>query len=529
MALPRLPLMPWGLPVLTGAYFLVGKLGLMLGFANSTAVWPPTGFALAATLLFGYRVWPALVVGSFLVNVTLEGSVWTALGIASGNTFGSLLGAFLVTRFANGRDAFRRARDIFAFAVLAGFLGTAVSATLGVTSLSLGGYASWERLGAMWLMRWLGHVAGALVVAPVLVLWVTDRTVRLTRARALELALLLGSVVLVGGAVFGGVGSAWARDYPVEFLCVPLLILAAFRFGPREAATCVVLLAVIATWGTSRGAGPFVWNTPNESLLLLQTFMGTMALLTLPLAAVVAERGHAEAALARVAAIVESSDDAIIGKTLDGMITTWNAAAERLYGYSAREAVGRPISIIIPSELRDELPRILTRIGRGAQVEPYDTVRMTKDGRRVDVSVTISPTRDADGRIVGASAIARDITRRKEAEAAVRERDTLRYVAGLAAAAAHEINNPLAAVMGHAQLLADEVDGKKAQRRIEEILEAIARIEEIVARMRRVTRIELTHEAPYLPEMLDFDKSTEPGPQASPGGRDARVPGFSAT
>jgi nitrogen-specific signal transduction histidine kinase len=154
---------------------------------------------------------------------------------------------------------------------------------------------------------------------------------------------------------------------------------------------------------------------------------------------------------------------------------------------------------------------------------------MTKDGRRVDVSVTVSPTRDADGRIVGASAITRDITRRKEAEAAVREQDTLRYVAGLAAAAAHEINNPLAAVMGHAQLLADEVDGKKAQRRIEEILEAISRIEEIVARMRRVTRIELTHEAPYLPEMLDLDKSSEPAPQASPGGRDARVPGFSAS
>src|SRR5216117_951605 len=378
MTPPRVPLVSWGLLVLTGVYVLAGKFGLSLAFvhASASAVWPPTGIALAATLLLGYRVWPALFLGAFLVNVTTAGSVWTSLGIAGGNTLEGLLGAFLVQRFANGRRVFNRARDIFAFAALAGLLSTAVSATIGVTSLSLGGYASWERFGAIWLTWWLGDVAGALVVAPVLVLWGTDRTVRLTRAAALELALLLGSVVVVGGAVFGGVGSAWARDYPVEFLCIPLLILAAFRFGPRDAATCVVLLSAIATWGTSRGAGPFVWNTPNESLLLLQTFMGTMAMVTLPLAAVVAERGHAEAALARVAAIVESSDDAIIGKTLDGMITTWNAAAERLYGYSAREAVGRPISIIIPSELRDELPRILTRIGRGAQVEPYDTVRM---------------------------------------------------------------------------------------------------------------------------------------------------------
>jgi PAS domain S-box-containing protein len=511
MALPRRPVMPWGLLALTGTYFVAGKLGLLLGFASSTPVWPPTGLALAAVLLLGYRVWPALVAGSFLVNVTTEGSVWTALGVAGGNTCGGLLGAFLVTRFANGRTVFDRARDIFAFATLAGFLSTAVSATIGVTSLSLGGYASWDRFGAIWLTRWLGDVAGALVVTPVLVLWVTDRTVRLTRARVLELVLLLGSVALVGGIVFGGLGSAWVRDYPVEFLCVPLLVLAAFRFGPREAVTCVAFLSVIATWGTSRGTGPFVWDTQNESFLLLQAFMGTMAMMTLLLAAVVAERGRAEASLARVAAIVEFSDDAIISKTLDGTITSWNAAAERLYGYAAGEAIGRPIAIIIPPELGDELLEILTRLGRGERVEPFDTVRVTRDGRRIDVSVTVSPTRDADGRIVGASAIARDITHRNRIEAAVRERDTLRYVAGLAAAAAHEINNPLAAVMGHAQLLADEV-GAKACARIDEIVAAVSRIEQIVARMQRVTRFELTHEAPYLPEMLDLSKSGEPPP-----------------
>src|SRR5436190_5625529 len=288
MALPRLSPMPWGLLVLTGVYFVVGKLGLILGISSSTAVWPPAGIALAAPLLLGYRVWPALFVGSFLVNVTTEGSVWTTLGVASGTTLEGLLGAFLVTRFAGGRNVFGRAKDILLFAALAGLLGTAVSATIGVTSLALGGYASWGRFGAIWLTWWLGDVAGALVVAPALILWSTDRTVRLTGARAMELALLLGSVAVVGLAVFGGLGSAWVRDYPLEFLCIPLLILAAFRFGLREAATCVVLLSVIATWGTLRGAGPFVWDTQNESLLLLQAFMGTIAMMTLLLAAVIA-------------------------------------------------------------------------------------------------------------------------------------------------------------------------------------------------------------------------------------------------
>src|SRR5438132_1364099 len=517
----RIPLVPWGLLTIGGVYFVAGRVGLTLAVAHpsATAVWPPTGIALAATLLFGYRVWPALFLGAFLVNVTTAGSVWTSLGIAGGNTLEGLLGAFLVRRFANGLKVFDRARDIVAFAGLAGLGSTAVSATVGVTSLWLGGYASWERFGAIWLTWWLGDVAGALVVAPVLLLWGRDRAVRWTRVRALELGLLLGAVVLVGEIVFGGLGGGWARSYPLEFVCVPLLVVAAFRFGPREAATCVALLAVLANWGTLHGAGPFVRYTPNESLLLLQAFMGTIAMMTLLLAAIVKAHGETEAALARVAAIVESSDDAIIGKTLDGMITSWNAGAERLYGYSAREVVGRwPIALVIPPEHRDELSMILERLARGERVDhyetAYETVQMTRAGQRIDVSVTVSPIRDAEGRIVGVSSIARDITHRKQIEAALRERDALRYVAGLAAAAAHEINNPLAVVVGQAQLLEETLDAA-GRRRLEEILEAARRIQEIVDRLKRINRLELAGTSQPVPEMLDIEKSSSGGMSVS--------------
>ena len=508
MGAPRIALVPWGLLILAGVYVVAGKLGLSLAFvhASATAVWPPTGIAFAATLLLGYRVWPAILLGAFLVNATTEGSVWTSLGIASGNTLEGLLGAWLVTRFANGRNVFSRSQDIFAFTALAGFLSTTVSATIGVTSLSLGGYASWDRFGAIWLTWWLGDVAGALVVAPVLILWGTNR-VALTRTRALEFGLLLGSVALVGDLVFGGLSSSWVRNYPLEFLCIPPLVLVAFRFGQREAATCVVLLSVLANWGTLRGLGPFVRSSENESLLLLQVFMGTMAIMTLLLAAVVAGRGRAEASLARVAAIVQSSDDAIIGKTLDGVITTWNGGAERLYGYSALEVIGRPIGLIIPPELDGELPGILERLRRGERINHYDAVRVTKDGRRIDVSQTVSPTLDAEGRIIGVSSIARDITHRKQAEATIRERDALRYVSSLAAAAAHEINNPLAVVVGQAQLLAEEVDAA-GRRRIEEVLEATRRIQAILDRLKRIHRLELSDAPEPVPEMLDIEKSS---------------------
>jgi PAS domain S-box-containing protein len=218
-------------------------------------------------------------------------------------------------------------------------------------------------------------------------------------------------------------------------------------------------------------------------------------------------RLRSEAELAFAVSIVESSNDAIIVTTLDGVITSWNAGAERVCGYSAREVLGRwLIEMIVPE---GGLPEILERVGRSERVDPYETVWVRKDRRCVDVSVTVSPIRGSDGRIVGASLIARDITHRNHAEAAIRELDILRYVAGLAAAAAHEINNPLTVIVGYVQLLADEVDAT-GRGRVDEMLRAVSRIQEIVTRMARVTRVELTEKVLYLPEMLDLTRSSEP-------------------
>src|SRR3989442_15885672 len=147
MKLPPLPRLWLGLAVLAGVYFAAGKLGLRLAFehASATAVWPPTGIGLAAMLLYGYRMWPAIFVGAFLVNATTAGSVWTSLGIAAGNTLEGLLGVWLVRRWASGRDVFDRARDIFKFAALAGLFSTPVSGTLGGTGLATAPYGGWGR------------------------------------------------------------------------------------------------------------------------------------------------------------------------------------------------------------------------------------------------------------------------------------------------------------------------------------------------------------------------------------------------
>ena len=284
------------LALVAGVYTLAGKLALSLAFIHpsATPVWPPAGIALAVLLRLGAPAWPGIFAGAFLVNLTTAGSIATSLGIASGNTLEGLVGAFLINRFASGDRAFDRAPDVFRFAVLAGVLSTAVSATLGVASLAAGGFARWAEFGNIWLTWWLGDMGGVLVVAPVLILWSRVSHFRWTWARAVEAALLAVVILAVGYAVFGATAPWGGRGYPLEFLCIPPLIWMAFRFDPRVAATATFALSAIAVWGTLARGGPFEPWGPNESLLLLETFLGVAAVATLCVAATISEKRRGE-------------------------------------------------------------------------------------------------------------------------------------------------------------------------------------------------------------------------------------------
>ena len=277
-------------PILTIAclavvYFIAAKLGLKLAFVypSASSVWPGTGIALAAILLLGYRVWPGIFIGAFLANLTTAGSIATSLGIATGNTLEGLIGAHLLNCFANGRNAFERARDVLKFAFLAATLSTVVSATIGVTSLSMAGFIEPKDFSRVWFTWWLGDTIGAILLTPLFVLWSINPRVRWNLSQIFERILFLFLFVILNVVVFGG------QNYPLEFLCVPFFIWTAFRFGQRETATAVVILGGITIWGTLQGYGPFATRTSQESLLLLQSFMGVKAVMSLVLAALVAE------------------------------------------------------------------------------------------------------------------------------------------------------------------------------------------------------------------------------------------------
>lgn len=271
-------------------YALVAQLSLRLAFVhpNATAVWPPSGIAMAALLLGGLRLWPGILLGSFLGNVLTSVPVWAAGLISLGNTAEAVLGAWLVGRFAGGAEPFHRVRDTARFIVFGGLLAPLAAASVGTAALVASDAQSGVDAGAVWLTWWLGDATGCIVVAPLLLLWL--RATPPAPSRPGEGTFLVALVLALGALVFGG---AIPPDIPVDYLVLPPLLWAAFRLSLRQATTVTVVLMVLAVFGTIRGHGPFQTPDPNEALLIVQGFLATIQLTTLLVGALLAERRQA--------------------------------------------------------------------------------------------------------------------------------------------------------------------------------------------------------------------------------------------
>jgi len=280
------------LALVAAAYFASGKLGLALAMVHpsATLVWAPTGIGLAACLVLGAWVWPAIFVAAFAVNATTEGSVWTSLAIGLGNTLEPLAAAQLASRFAGGARSFERVRDVASYVLCAAVLSPMVAPTIGVTALASAGYAAWSQFGSVWFTWWAGDAGGALLVAPVILLWVHPPPMQWTRGKMLEAAAVSVATALSSLAVFGGVLPLSARHYPVDFLCVPFVGWAALRLSPRMAATAMLLMSGVAVWGTVRGDGPFAEQPAASGLAVLGAYIAVMAAGTLLFAATARER-----------------------------------------------------------------------------------------------------------------------------------------------------------------------------------------------------------------------------------------------
>ncbi len=294
-------------------YHLAVRVGLSLAFvqANTSPVWPPTGIAIAALLIFGLDLWPGVALGVFAGSLLTGAPPALAAGMSVGNSLEALAAAFALKRFFNFQNSLERTRDVVAFALVSLF-ATTISATIGTLTLMLTGNGEWPAFGAIWATWWIGDLLGALVVAPILLVWLSPSSFNITRKRYLEGAIVLGFTTLVTLYVFSNNPPIGIVHQALLYVLFPFIIWSALRFGPRGAATSTLAISLIAIWGTSRGLGPFSYESLNDSLILLQTFLGVVAITSLILAATTAERLKATAALEQkvsgLAALNESSE-----------------------------------------------------------------------------------------------------------------------------------------------------------------------------------------------------------------------------
>jgi integral membrane sensor domain MASE1 len=283
-------------------YTAAGKLGLDLAFATRsvTAIWAPTGIALVALLLGGYRLWPGVALGALLTNLDTGVPAVTVLGITCGNTLEALTGAYLLRRVAAFRPSLERVRDVLSLVAYGAVISTMVSATIGVTSLLVGGSIAFDDSPSVWRTWWLGDMGGDLIVAPALLIAATYRPFTRPPGRAAE-ALAL-ACALAGASVL-----VFSDGTNLVYVVFPLLIWAALRFWQPGAAAGSLLVAAIAIAFTANGKGPFAMHSPDDRLLLAQTFVAVAGVTALVLAAVTSERRRAEEATGEIAATLQES------------------------------------------------------------------------------------------------------------------------------------------------------------------------------------------------------------------------------
>lgn len=277
---------------LATVYVVTARFGLRMdavsGFA--TLVWPPTGVSLAALVMFGRGLWPGVAIGAFVANLWSGAPVPVAVGIAFGNTAEAWIGAYALKRIPDWHSSLDRVRDVVALLALPVLVSTAVSATIGVGSLQLAGIVSNDVVGATWTAWWLGDIVADLVLAPLLLVWLTDRPAPRMPQPWIEVLTLGTATLVVGVLIFGAPPAeapfAWRQPY---FL-FPVLAWAALRAGQRGTTVTVFAVSALAIWGTTMGLGPFTRPTLAASLYSLQTFMAVGSAMALTLAAATTER-----------------------------------------------------------------------------------------------------------------------------------------------------------------------------------------------------------------------------------------------
>ncbi len=462
----RLRTATWFL-LIAGAYFGAAKLGMSLSVAEGviTAVWAPSGIALAALLILGVRYWPAVTVAAFAANATAEAGVAAAVGISVGNTLTAVVGALLVSRIGF-TPALDRVRSVLALVVGGALVSTVIGATNGVTVLTLAGERV-DTYGSAWLLWWFGDAMGVLVVAPILfVLYDAAKHGGLPTARRLEGVALLAAVVAASATVF--LAGAWRYPY---VLIVPVLLWAALRFKQLGVATTCFLVGAIGTAGAIAGTVPLDGETATERLQLAQRAFAVVVVSLLVLGAALAEREKASNALALTASqLGEAQAIAHIGSwewDIRRDLVSWSNELYRVFGVDRKRA--EPLSystyldLVHPDDrlLADQAVKDALEDGQPYALE-HRIIRPDGQERLVASRGRVVFRGKEPVKMVGTG---QDVTEQNQVEK-LRE--------DILSAVSHELRTPLTSVLGFALTLEKHRESLTPET-IDETVSALAR------------------------------------------------------
>lgn len=511
---------PIGLSLLIAiVYFAAAEFGLSLASVhqNVTPVWPPTGIAIASLLIFGVRVWPGIFLGALAANVLTNLPIASATGIAIGNTLEAVVAWSLLKRSKGWRRSFDSVGDVMAFVVYAAVLAPLVSATIGSLSVCFGDPRQWGRFLNLWLTWWMGDGFGALIVSPLILSWSTSS--KIERKDIPEIAGLFVLLLVVVLIVFGGWFPGPVKTYPLAYLCLPCLLWAALRFDQRIVTSAIMLMAGLAVWGAKHSFGPFVQASPNVTLLLLISFVGTTTLMTLLVAAVTTERQKAEAEKWKLGSELEHHRRRVedIVEHVPGVV--WEAwgkpdasnqridfvsnHVEEMVGYSKDEWLSTPnfwLSIVHPDDKERAAAeaasifasrkggtsrfRWMHKEGREVWVEAQSIVVCDESGPIGMRGVTLDITAAVEAEIERAELLERESRARQQAEEASRLKEEF------LATVSHELRTPLNAVVGWSRLLhSGQLDAAGATHAVEVIERNAAAQRQIIEDLLDVSRI----------------------------------------
>ena len=417
--------------VLALAYYAAARLGLLVTMVsdNVSPIFPATGIALVGLVLFDYRLWPGIALGALWATAPST-SLVVGLGVAVAKTLEATLAVYLMRRFAGFGRSLDRLRDVLALVFFGAVLSSAVGATIGVASLSLGDIAAWEAFFDLWWVWWVGDAMGVLLVAPFVLVWVQPVLIRVDIRRAAEIAALSFSLLLASDLAFGGDIASPTLNLPFAYLPFPFVIWAALRFGQPGAATAAQLASIQAIVGTALSYGPFARESVLLSLILLQAYLAAVIITALVLGAVTTERQRGQEALLasekklreQFAELEHLYQTAPVGLYLMDRERRLVRVNERLAAIN-----GKPVSEHIGRRLRDIVPKIAERVDpihqrvfeTGEPVLDIEIQGATGVWRGTALS-SYFPLKGEDDAVQFVSAVVQDITVRKRAEEALR-------------------------------------------------------------------------------------------------------------